>query len=271
MAEAASSFAGRASETVGSYAGDVAERARRSGEAVGSYASDAADRARRFGHDLSDRSHHFAGASRERMRQTASDLSDALDREPLVLGAIGLAVGAAIGAMLPGTRAEAEMLGETREQLRERAQRAIGDTVQRVETVAGEAMHAAREGAEREGLLPGEDGASGSPSDRPSSGTTGSGAGGGSAAQGTSPSATGGSSPSGGISSGSGGTSSSGSGSPLGGTSSTSGATSGAGSAGSAGATSTRPKAGTDDLTSRGATGSDPSRRDVGPGGTGPS
>ncbi len=79
-------------------------------------------------------------------------LTDALDREPLVLGAIGLAVGAALGAMLPSTRFEDETLGKTRDSLVHDAGRAVDRAAESAQHVASEALEAARTASEEEGL-----------------------------------------------------------------------------------------------------------------------
>jgi len=58
-------------------------------------------------------------------------ISDTLDKEPLILGAIGLAVGAAIGAMMPRTRVEEEYLSPYAEKagqsVREMAQQGMDE------------------------------------------------------------------------------------------------------------------------------------------------
>lgn len=41
------------------------------------------------------------------------NLTDSLDRQPLVLGAIGIAIGAGVAAAFPTTQAEQDMMGET--------------------------------------------------------------------------------------------------------------------------------------------------------------
>lgn len=64
-------------------------------------------------------------------RQAQSRYHDVLDAEPLVIGAIGLAVGAAIGAALPSSSLERRYMGPTRDKVvgrsKEMAQQSLGD------------------------------------------------------------------------------------------------------------------------------------------------
>ncbi|HEX8289357.1 MAG TPA: DUF3618 domain-containing protein [Pyrinomonadaceae bacterium] len=63
-----------------------------------------------------------------------------IDENPLAVGAVALAIGAAVGLSIPSTRVESQLLGETRDNLLARAQDAAGDLVERVKEVAGEAQ-----------------------------------------------------------------------------------------------------------------------------------
>lgn len=64
-------------------------------------------------------------------RQAQTRYHDVLDAEPLVIGAIGLAVGAAMGAALPSSSVERRYMGPTRDKVVERgkemAQQSLGD------------------------------------------------------------------------------------------------------------------------------------------------
>ncbi|HEY8563228.1 MAG TPA: DUF3618 domain-containing protein [Pyrinomonadaceae bacterium] len=62
-----------------------------------------------------------------------------LEENPLAVGAVALAVGAAVGLAIPATRYESEMMGEYSSQLLDRAQTAAGGLVDRVKEVAAEA------------------------------------------------------------------------------------------------------------------------------------
>ena len=91
----------------------------------------------------------IAQATRSRARR---GFFDTLHEQPLVLGALGLAAGAAIGAALPTTEKEDEWLGDSRDRLAERAKEAGREQVEKARAAAGAAYSAAREEAERQGL-----------------------------------------------------------------------------------------------------------------------
>jgi hypothetical protein len=67
---------------------------------------------------------HAAAATRERAEQARASFEHMLEEQPLVLGAIGLAAGAFIGALLPASEAENRWLGDTRERALRSAARA---------------------------------------------------------------------------------------------------------------------------------------------------
>lgn len=63
-----------------------------------------------------------------------------IEENPLAVGAVALAIGAAVGMSLPSTRYEGELLGEYRQQLLDKAQTAAGDLVDKAKEVASEAQ-----------------------------------------------------------------------------------------------------------------------------------
>jgi hypothetical protein len=69
----------------------------------------------------------------------AGGVSDAFERNPLIIGAIGLMTGALIAALLPMSEVENEMLGGTRDELWQRAEDFGEEAVQRVREAATEA------------------------------------------------------------------------------------------------------------------------------------
>jgi ElaB/YqjD/DUF883 family membrane-anchored ribosome-binding protein len=62
-----------------------------------------------------------------------------LEENPLALGAIALAVGAAVGLSIPSTNYEGRLMGEARETLVQKAQDAAGTLVDKAKQVASEA------------------------------------------------------------------------------------------------------------------------------------
>ena len=97
----------------------------------------------------------------------AGGFFDTLHEQPLVLGALGLAAGAAIGAALPTTDKEDEWLGDSRDRLKERAKEAGWEQVEKARAAAGAAYSAARGEAERQGLTLEGGKAAASPQRRP--------------------------------------------------------------------------------------------------------
>jgi len=69
----------------------------------------------------------------------ADGVSDAFERQPLVIGAIGVMTGALIAALLPISNVENELLGGTRDELWQRAEDLGEEAVQRVRDAATEA------------------------------------------------------------------------------------------------------------------------------------
>lgn len=126
-----------------------------------------ADAARRTAHDAADSASAAWGSVRDTASHGLSDAGeslshaadrvgeagmrmrrnvvDVLDREPLVLGAIGLAVGAAIAAMLPTTRTEEQYLGDASRKAQDRAKDLVSEGYEKAKHVADDAYSAAKE------------------------------------------------------------------------------------------------------------------------------
>ena len=149
--------------------GGTSGTASRAASAVSGAASSAADRARslaasageRLGgtfDTVTGRGRHLGAYARDGWERTRHSYDSIASDRPLVLGAIGLAAGAAVGLMLPSTHSEDEMLGEYRDQLFEQAQAAGREQVQKAQTVANETWRAARdtakEAAAKQGFAP---------------------------------------------------------------------------------------------------------------------
>jgi hypothetical protein len=91
--------------------------------------------------------------SREVFRQAQSSLSDLLERQPLVLGAVGLAIGATVAGALASSRLEDEWVGNMsdslKEDLRERAGAVSQSVREGADTLKAEFTDAGAEYADR--------------------------------------------------------------------------------------------------------------------------
>jgi hypothetical protein len=87
---------------------------------------------------------NFAGDGAGRI---ADQVTDAFERNPLVVGAVGLLAGALIAALLPATRFEDELVGETRDQLWKQAEEAGQDAINRARDTATHAIDSATDAA----------------------------------------------------------------------------------------------------------------------------
>jgi ElaB/YqjD/DUF883 family membrane-anchored ribosome-binding protein len=85
-------------------------------------------------HKTAELSHQAGDRARELSHKAQEQISYLAHEQPLVLAALGIAVGAAIGASLPRTRPENELMGGARDEL-----------MQRAEETGSEMLHEVRE------------------------------------------------------------------------------------------------------------------------------
>jgi hypothetical protein len=149
FSDSASRTAGSFSESASHAAGTMADQARASGESVrqmadtavdmgrdtahriGETASDYADSARRVAHDTSANVQRMAEQAQRTWQKMA-------DEQPLVIGALGVALGALLGAGLPSTKAENRLMGEASDALKETAMGEASRQYEQVKDVATE-------------------------------------------------------------------------------------------------------------------------------------
>jgi len=124
--ESVSETTGNALESVKGAAnsayGTVSDSANKAYESVTDYANTAYEKAGEYGTVAREKYDYY------------------LEENPLAVGAVALAVGAAVGLAFPATRYEQEYMGEYSAQLLDKAQNAAGDLVDRVKEVASEAQ-----------------------------------------------------------------------------------------------------------------------------------
>jgi hypothetical protein len=99
----------------------------------------------------SERAKRIAEGARHQIERARGGYEYMVHEQPLALGAIGLAVGAAIAAAVPRTRTEDQWMGEARDRLAEKAKDAGREQLHKAERVAAAAGSAAGEEAGRQG------------------------------------------------------------------------------------------------------------------------
>ncbi|CAI8949759.1 DUF3618 domain-containing protein [Methylocaldum szegediense] len=123
---------GRVSDTVGHVRETLGDKASHVRHSVSDTMSSVREKAGDISHRAQDQAAQLGHAVQERYQHVAQD-------QPLLLGVLGLAIGAALGAFMPRTRMEDEMMGETRDRLAREA-RETGRDIMREAPTEGERL-----------------------------------------------------------------------------------------------------------------------------------
>lgn len=159
------SFADRGSEAMGGVTSTVRTSAHAVGDtisegasAVGSIASEALQKVRdgvgsssEWAKSTANGVTSGAGDFAAKARRSAGEL---IENEPLIIAALGFAVGTAIGALLPRTTVEDEHLGAYSDHMRDGAKDLMDKGVEAAKEVAADTYQAVKEEADRQGLKP---------------------------------------------------------------------------------------------------------------------
>lgn len=138
VSDSAALIADQATRTVRDTGAAALDRAAQFGSGV-------AESATEFGRAIPDKGSDLFSTARSSLTQLFND-------QPLMLGAVGIAIGAGIAASLPSTEIEAEMFGETSDEFKTRAHAFVDEQAETAKTVAKEAVSAVSEEAERQGF-----------------------------------------------------------------------------------------------------------------------
>jgi hypothetical protein len=146
----AQSRMGEAASSAADKAGQMIQGTRERADAVGTSLSGAA-------HSAQEQVGKTAGYMREQVRLQATRARETFDslrnESPWILGVLGFALGAALGAGLPPTRREDELMGEVRDEYVQKATEASTEQLEKVKHVAATASVAAMEEADKQELL----------------------------------------------------------------------------------------------------------------------
>jgi hypothetical protein len=144
-------YAGMGREYSGSRTGEYAGASRQYGSSKRGMFSQmkntAGDVVQGAGEKVSDLSHQ----AMEGARWAGSGLQRLMEENPLAVGAAAIAVGAAVGLVLPSTQVEHEYMGEASSNLMDKAQQAAREAMDKVKTVAQGDQHAGQTGGETGG------------------------------------------------------------------------------------------------------------------------
>lgn len=129
---------------------DVRERLHDTSERIEGTASQFANRARSAGWQMQSRA-----------RRATNVVSDRFEENPIILGAIGIAMGAVLGALIPESRREHQLYGEASDRVIDRATSMAREKIDSAKQVARSAKDAAvdeaKEEARRQNLTSGSE------------------------------------------------------------------------------------------------------------------
>jgi ElaB/YqjD/DUF883 family membrane-anchored ribosome-binding protein len=141
--------AGDVADRVSGTMHDARERTSEAMHNLGDKASDlghdAADRMRDLGHETSERMRDMRHEAAIRARRISRRTSDFMSESPMVAGLAAIAIGAIIGAIIPESRKEHELMGETRDRLAERGREMVSEGIDTAKEAAANAAEAAKD------------------------------------------------------------------------------------------------------------------------------
>ncbi|MGG5808560.1 DUF3618 domain-containing protein [Falsiroseomonas sp. CW058] len=139
--------ASQAGEALSTARNTVADAASRAGSAVAEAWQSVTETAGSTASDVSRRASYWAESGYESVSGLGGGLGGLMQRQPLVAGGIGLIIGAALGAVLPGSEAEDRLMGETRDQVASRVADLAEQGYQQAKAAAGEQLAHVQEAA----------------------------------------------------------------------------------------------------------------------------
>jgi len=136
-----------AASTVAGTAADIAGSARGVASSAMHTAGDLGEQAARTAYNSGQSAYHSSADAMER-------LGGVVRSQPLLLGALGLIIGAAVGAGMPPTHSEDRLMGDASARTRRRASDALDEGYARFEDAAQSTFEDVRSEAQAQGLTP---------------------------------------------------------------------------------------------------------------------
>jgi hypothetical protein len=103
---------------------------------------------------VADRAEEIPELAGSAFAEARANLSRVFRRQPLALGAVGIAIGAAVAASLPTTAVENEYLGETGGLVREKIGEIADEKAQQATEIGQRVFNAMADEAQKQGLTP---------------------------------------------------------------------------------------------------------------------
>jgi hypothetical protein len=144
----------RAGDRLSEYSSEASDAVRNIASGIGQKASEGAESLRAVGSDAASMaSEMLSPESMKRAGTQASDwVNDTVSRNPVIVGVVGLAIGAIIAAALPTTQQEDKFLGPVADDLKQKAGDAALEGVVAAKEIAREIYQEAASRAKEQGL-----------------------------------------------------------------------------------------------------------------------
>ena len=150
--------AGRIGETLSEYAyaatDAVGQALGTAGEAVTDAAGRLTSTASEAGKQLTSQSASVRSSASGLAGSVQGNLTETFERQPLLVGVLGLAIGAVIASAFPRTRMEAEMVGEQAGAIKQKVGEFVSDQAENLGEVASRTIEAVKDEAKTQGLTP---------------------------------------------------------------------------------------------------------------------
>jgi hypothetical protein len=134
-------------DTISQATASVGETATQAYDAAKGAVSNSTSLAARTTHNAEQQAGGLASAIHGNLKHT-------FERQPLLLGAIGIAIGAGMAAGLPSTQMETELAGDAADRLTAQAKELASEQVERVTETAKRTLEAVKQEAAAQGLTP---------------------------------------------------------------------------------------------------------------------
>ena len=158
LAEGVSGLASSATESISELASGAKRMADETFETAGEAVADGAQRLTSTAAGAGSRLSEHAGSAAQGATAFAGavqgNLAETFERQPLLVGVVGLAIGAAIAGAFPKTRFEEEMVGEQAGAVKDKVQALASEQAENLGNIANRTLDAVKQEAQVQGLTP---------------------------------------------------------------------------------------------------------------------